>query len=265
MANEIFEVIEDENSDGLIITIDEEYLMSKDEALELTDSIKSTATATCLLLQRAHDQKAWKSMGYKSWTDYIEGEFKFTRARSYQLLAQASVIKEIADVSNSEIYLTEKEAKLIKKELPTITQKIKEETRELVTAEDREEKTKEIIDGEIQHALNTDKSTYDDGRDIDSMIEEDGGQGIPKEVYSGQSYQSDENKWGDVESSNIAPAAEANFYVENLNRTLSVMEAFPKATDLAQAMGFTEEEKVELRNRVKYSLAWLEALCDSLA
>lgn len=264
MSEEIFEIIENENSNSVVISVDEEYMMTEDEALELTDSIKSTATATCLLLQRAHDQKAWKAMGYKSWSDYIDGEFKFTRARSYQLLAQANVIKEISDVTNSEMYLTEKEAKLIKKELPTITQRIKEETKELVTAEDREEKAKEIIDGEIQHALHNDKDTYNEGADIDAMIEEDGGSGVPKEVYSGQSYPSDEEKWGDIETSKIPAAEEANFYVENLNRTLSIMEAFPKATDLALAMNSTEEEKIELRNRIKYSITWLESLRDSL-
>ena len=139
MANEII------NEEGEVLALE----LDVNAAKELTESIKSTATATCLLLQQAHDKKAWKTLGYKTWAEYIENEFKFTRVRSYQLLAQASVIKEISEASDTEIFLTEKEAKLIKKELPKITAKVSDETKGLDTDGKRKEKTTAILKEEI--------------------------------------------------------------------------------------------------------------------
>ena len=70
---------------------DVEVIMSKDEAVKLTQDIKSTTTALYVLLKRAHDDKAWVAMGYKSWTEYIENELP--AAQVYQLINQRSMIK----------------------------------------------------------------------------------------------------------------------------------------------------------------------------
>ena len=59
MANEII------NEEGEVLALE----LDVNAAKELTESIKSTATATCLLLQQAHDKKAWKTLGYKTWAE----------------------------------------------------------------------------------------------------------------------------------------------------------------------------------------------------
>lgn len=258
-------VTADNASNFELIPNDEEYILDLKSAQELTESIKSTATATCLLLQQAHDKKAWQTMGYKTWAEYIENEFKFSRGRSYQLLSQASVIKEISEVSNSEIFLTEKEAKLIKKELPKITEKLSTETKDLETEEERKEKANAILKDEISQAMKNDKNTYDEGVELANQEKESNGGG----QYSGQSQvQEDDDPWGPkpVKEEKINNPGEANFYVENLMRTLSIMEAFPNSKDLSKLIksGKSKEEEIEFRNRVKYSISWLTSLLDEL-
>ena len=101
-------------------------VLDKDAAKQLTKDIQSTTTALYVLLKKAHDTKAWLSLGYKTWTEYIEKEFDFSRARSYQLINQANVIEEINDASGVPLYITEREARSIKKRLPEITEKLKD-------------------------------------------------------------------------------------------------------------------------------------------
>ena len=254
--------IVEENQD-LDLVIQDEIIDLK-EAQELTETIKSAATATCLLLQHAHDKKAWKAMGYNTWTEYIDNEFKFTRARSYQLLAQANVISAITEVSGTEIFLTEKEAKLIKKELPKITEKVSALTEDIDDESERKTKTKEILDDEIAQAMKNDKSFYDEGRELENQDEASNGS------YNGQSrgIEEDDDPWGPkpVKEEKITSAGEANFYVENLMRTMSIMEAFPSAADLAKLVKSDKgnEEQIAFRNRVKYSISWLTSLLEEL-
>ena len=258
MANEIID------ETGAVIV--EEEILSEEAAQELTATIKSTATATFVLLQQAHEKKAWKALGYSTWTDYIENEFEFSRVRSYQLLSQAKTVKEITDAAGTEMYLTEKEARLIKKELPKITARIEKATEDEDSEGDRKDKATAILKEEIEAAMRKDRNTYDEGKELANHDEDsDGGS------YSGggrPQVQGDDDPWGPkpVKTERIETAGEANFYVENLQRTLSIMEAFPSASDLAKIVKSdnTEEEQIKFRNRVKYSISWLESLLASL-
>lgn len=263
MSEEIVDTVNEENF--LSLSDPDAVLMTEKEAKALTESIKSTATATSILLKRAHDEKAWVALGYKSWSSYIQEEFEFTRARSYQLIDYGKVIEEISEASDSEVYLTEKEAKMIKSELPKITQKIKEETKKMDDELEKQEKAQSILDDEIAHAMATDKDTYDESRDFEAMVEEDGGHGGgDNAVYSGQSSggMSDAQEqglmWG-AEPGGYS-SEEASFYLENLERTLSIVEALPNVKDIASAIPKQDEQKIILRNRVKYAIAWLNSL-----
>lgn len=243
-----------EEKTGEVISTEETTpVITEKAAKELTESIKSTANATCILLQKAHDSKAWKAMGYNTWGEYIEKEFAFTRARSYQLLSQASVIKEVSEVAEGELYLTEKEAKLIKKELPTITKKIKEET-EGLSKEEKKEKAQEIVDGEIAHAMHTDKNTFDEGKELANSDRE-------KEASEGGEFSS---VYQPKEKEEIGEVDSSNFYIENLSRTLAIVEAFPPANELAKSAALAADEKIELRNRIKYAISWFESMSKSI-
>jgi hypothetical protein len=67
--------------------------LSAEEAKALTEEIRSHARMTCFLLAKAHDQRAWRVLGYRSWAAYGRCEFGLSRARLYDLLEQAHVIR----------------------------------------------------------------------------------------------------------------------------------------------------------------------------
>lgn len=233
-----------------------EVIMSEKEAVALTDSIKSTATAVCLLIKRAHDERAWEALGYDSWSAYIEGEFDFSRVRSYQLLAQGKVIESINEAAGAELYLTEKEAKSIKQELGTITQKIKEETDDLDSEEDRTAVAKSIIDDEIESQRYNDEINYNEGKDIERMITEDGG----SDEYDDNSlytHQAHTSTFEEDQPVDVKDKSEAQFYLNNLNHTIEILKAFPSAKDLSKSISSDETERIKLRNEVKYAIKWL--------
>lgn len=108
----------------------EEGAMTKAAAEEVTEAIKSYATATWVLVKRAHDGKAWKSLGYSTWADYVKTEFDMSASRSYQLINQADVIASLEDAAptGTKLLLTEAQTRDIKQQLPRITEKVKNET-----------------------------------------------------------------------------------------------------------------------------------------
>lgn len=69
--------------------------LSYPEAVRLTQEIKESAERTHDLLLRAHNQRAWEVMGYKSWREYAVEEFQVSQRRAYQLLEYAQVMQEI--------------------------------------------------------------------------------------------------------------------------------------------------------------------------
>jgi hypothetical protein len=85
-------------------------LLSKAEALTLTDRIRANGEALAADILAAHEGEAWRPLGYRSWTAYVEAELPFARARSYQLLTQAKVNQRLADAGSS-VRATEREAR----------------------------------------------------------------------------------------------------------------------------------------------------------
>lgn len=123
--------------------------MTQESARKITEAIKATATMTYILVKRAYDYKAYLSLGYTSWADYIRQEFNMSTSRSYQLINQAQVIEELESVApdGTQLYLTEAQTRDIKNELPRITQKVKESTHDDTPAV-ASEKINEIVEKE---------------------------------------------------------------------------------------------------------------------
>lgn len=138
--------VDSDDEDSLILDLTD-YEMSETEAIEITEAIKSAATATYVLISRAHAQKAHIALGYKTWAEYIEEEFDMSASRSYQLLNMSKVVEEIegATPEGTEIQLTEAQARDIKRELPKITERIREETKDS-SPEEAAEAVKRVVD-----------------------------------------------------------------------------------------------------------------------
>lgn len=121
-------VLPDDDENTLVLDdIDE---MTEDEATEITAAIRSTVTATYVLLYRAHEGKAYKALGYDTWKEYVAEEFDFSTQRSYQLLDLAKTVEVIESVApeGTALSLTESQARDIKRELPKITERVQKET-----------------------------------------------------------------------------------------------------------------------------------------
>lgn len=69
--------------------------LNETDARALTDTIKSAVDVVWVLISRAHAGKAWVALGYETWADYVGEEFNMSRSRSYQLLDQSRVVREI--------------------------------------------------------------------------------------------------------------------------------------------------------------------------
>jgi hypothetical protein len=232
------------------------HVMNEQEARDITESIQSTAVATCVLLQRAHDQQAWKALGYKTWAEYIDNEFKFSRARSYQLLSQGSVIQEISEASDADVYLTEKEAKAIKKELPRITEKVKEATKDIEDKDERKAAAKNVVEDEVEKTTKADNKKFEDDEDAEELTQDEwrpqGGNAAAANPDLAEKHQKDEAE------------KQTSFYLENLNRTLAIVQAMPSAESIADAETMADDEKIKLRNDLKYAIKWMSDLVDNL-
>lgn len=136
---------------GSVMELDDElslddYEMSEEQAKDITDAIRSAATATYVLLRQAHEHKAHKALGYDTWETYVRAEFDMSAQRSYQLLNLDRTIAMIEEATpeGTEVKLTEKQARDIKRELPRITERIQEETADL-TPEEAAARAAEIL------------------------------------------------------------------------------------------------------------------------
>lgn len=132
-----FEDGEDLFSGEVDIETLESYEFTESQARELTDAIKSSATATFVLLAQAHQHRADKALGYGSWGEYVRSEFDMSSQRSYQLLdlSKAVAMIEASTPDGTRVKLTEAQARDIKRELPRITEQIRTETQDLTPAE----------------------------------------------------------------------------------------------------------------------------------
>jgi len=104
--------------------------LNEDDARALTETIRSAADVLWVLIARAHAGKAWAAMGYDSWADYVGSEFDMSRSRSYQLLDQGRVVREIESAvpSGTKISLSEAAARDLKVVLDEVLPEIKERT-----------------------------------------------------------------------------------------------------------------------------------------
>lgn len=227
-------------------------VIPKEEAEKLTKDIQSTTTALYVLLKKAHDSKAWLSLGYKSWTEYIEKEFDFSRARSYQLINQANVIEEINDASGTPVYITEKEARDIKKRLPEITKKIKENVKDAgLEGEEAEGKVKEIIEDEQK-------------RNIDNAEEMNSFESNSHAESDYQEPEEDNALYTSNKQLNANLSHEDEQFYENLLISLKFMEELPNPNLFGEKVKNCNKNKKEIIELGDNSLEWLTKFMNNL-
>lgn len=234
--------------------VEVELVMSKEKASMLTEDIKSTTTALYALLKQAHDEKAFIAMGYKTWTEYVEKEFDFSRARSYQLINQANVIEQIEESSGFPIYITERDARAIKKRLPEITEKLKTEVKEAdLEREEAERVAKEILENrEPQEEM---KDLYEENEIDNSNLPM-----TPPSEEEPEEYYPINNKG--LEKYNLNE--DEKFYYDNLLITLKIFKDLPDPVEFGQLISKSTENKKELSKLAEYAFSWITRLIDEV-
>jgi len=72
--------------------------MSKEEARDKTEQIRTNIASTRYLLLEMHDREGWKVLGYGSWREYGQIEFGYSERRIYQLALAARVEKNLCTI-----------------------------------------------------------------------------------------------------------------------------------------------------------------------
>jgi hypothetical protein len=79
----------------------EPYVCDAEHARELTEQIRGSVEKVQELLVRSYEWKAWKALGYMSWSDYATAEFGISQAHAYRLLDKARTVRAIEAVADS--------------------------------------------------------------------------------------------------------------------------------------------------------------------
>lgn len=130
-------------------------LMSKIEARGLTDRIKRQSHDLAELLVMAQDREAWRALGYRSWADYAQVEFDYSRSRLYELLNEGRINRALDEGST----VTAREAKEVVRRVGQLADAEPEEIRDAVEQVRAEPITRShFSDGYTAHA-----DRYDEG------------------------------------------------------------------------------------------------------
>lgn len=253
-----------EDSSGELQVMDENIL-TLDEAREITDAIRSTATATWVLLARAHEGQAYKSLGYSSWADYVAEEFDMSTQRSYQLLDLSKAVRLIEEnvPDGTPVKLTEAQARDIKRELPRITERIQEETRDMSP-----EDASNAVDDIIQEVREQKKSEEDavslKEKSVDDALEEGRRKGLEEAADAFLEQSDPPEKMEDsadsgvvelqVEGSGDSLSPEELMHVHNFFSLLTNVSSLPDPDDFIDTVPMSRAQ--EVNNQLLEATSW---------
>lgn len=264
---------DDEGTEGEVVDFlssdDLEIEMSEAKARELTDAIRAAATATYVLLARAHEGKAYKALGYDTWADYVRNEFDITASRSYQLLDLSKVVREIEEATpdGTVVTITEAQARDIKRELPQITERIKAEV-----SDDPEEAagTVERIIEDIRDQKKADEKAIQEREQKLSEAEQDGyHRGLeaagdafldrnPEE--GGERRAADGGEYGDPGAADgmdvMSPQDKVDLY--NFLNVLSGLSSLPEPDEFIKIIPNGRED--EITNQLDAAATWINRM-----
>lgn len=226
-----------------------EIVISEKDARELTEAIKATTNALYSLLKKAHDTQAWVALGYKTFKEYVESEFNMSRQRAYQLLTQADTIEAISEASGTDVYISERDARQIKKSLPKITEQVRKLSDEL-NEDELPGAVQEVIENEIQGEV----YVSEEHEDLESHANTD-----PQE--NDEHY---ENSHEDHEDSVATSTDEAEFYATTLMKTLRIFGALPDASQMAKSIASSSMSESEAMSALKKAKRWINDLIDKM-
>lgn len=106
------------------VAVAESAPMSAIDAADLTKQIRAAVDDTWLLVHRAHQQRAWASLRFASWSDYVAAELGISRRHANRLVAQGEVIHAIrgavGPTGPTDLTVTEREARDVRPQLDRV-------------------------------------------------------------------------------------------------------------------------------------------------
>lgn len=258
--DETLEEVSDDFDDFLA----NESEMSEGEAREITEAIRSAATATYILLAQAHERKAYKALGYDTWAKYVNEEFEISSQRSYQLLDLSKAVSmiESAAPEGTSVKLTEAQARDLKRELPRITEQIREETADLgpedagdvidrivSDSRDQAKADQKVIDEKEKKLAEAEQDGYHKGLEAaaDAFLDAD----MPDSLSNNA-----DDEFLEVEvagDGGISPADSMNLY--NFVNSMTGLKSLPEPDDFVEIV--PESRFDEVYNQAMESAAWL--------
>ena len=112
--------------------------LSVQGAKDLTEAIRAAVERVWDLLLRAHETRAWELLGYDTWDQYVRREFSISRSASYRLLTQGRVIRALSAAAGAELDVTARRAELVRDDLPSLGEEMRQATAGLDEPERRE-------------------------------------------------------------------------------------------------------------------------------
>lgn len=255
------EILDDElDSEDFDLENIEAAAMDSDEAQEITEAIRASATATYILLAQAHAGKAYKALGYKTWADYVNEEFEISSSRSYQLLDLSKAVKMIEEAApeGTPVKLTEAQARGIKKELPKITEQIKEATKDKSPSE-AAEMIDEIIDEAREQRKADEKVSKEKQEKIDEAAEDGYRAGL--EAAADAFLEENSNNFKDEDDSEDSSleggatiTAQDSMDIYNFLSVLTGVTSLPEPEKLLSII--PEERITEIGNQLDEAVKW---------
>lgn len=179
--------------------------LSREEARELTKTIRTQTNVLYLLIARAHAGKAHIALGYSSFEAYIRAEFDYSKSYAYKLINQANIISAIEEVmpEGTQVYVSDATARGLKASMNSFIPEL-----ESRVSANPEEDPAAIMDELVQQYRENRDSTPDDSSELDDddQFGEGGGDfngnGGGGEYQGGGNgeYQGGGNEEGDFES-----------------------------------------------------------------
>lgn len=236
----------------------DEDQMSEARAREITEAIRSAATVTYVLLAQAHAQNAHRALGYETWADYVREEFDMSAQRSYQLLDLSKVTNEIESVvpEGTEVKITEAQARDIKRELPMVTEKIREAIDE---GEDPEDAVERVVDEAREQKKAEEKAAAAKEKAAKEAEEEGYRQGLEAAADAILEANPDGGEPEGTESlvtgDDAALSAEDSMNLYNFFNLLTGVSSLPEPDDFVKIIPKNRAEEVE--NQLMEAVTWL--------
>lgn len=275
---------DDEPVSGVVVLASENAVevtisqpLSKEEAEQLTEHIRSTADVLYVLIARAHAGQAWKPLGYSSFEKYVKAEFDISRSRAYQFLNQAHVIDAItaAAPEGTHIKISEAAARDLKNFVDELAPDIARNTEGLSGSEagdvvedlvnEYRERSKKPIDED---------DTFDlDGVDLDDIefdmpeFDNDGGGQSKGSEFDGLDNLDDlDDILGDkTEGFDEDPLAFRN-KIENVYAfytALSALDKMPPVSEIVSSI--PEARRAHINQTLPKAFAWLNEFVEEWA